>query len=121
MGNLNHVFLVSLYFKAAKRYFIELFPCLKSFSKMFFLEIEVNILPRENNPQAPRTRFSPKSQVLDFAEGIQFNKLLLYPPEELQKSAQRAMWESLPLPLGGATEFSFFPSGNTGFLEVTFS
>lgn len=73
MGNWNHVFLVSLYFKAPKCYFVELFRCPKNSSKMFFLEIEVNILPRKNNPETLRTRFGLRSQVLKFSEDIQFS------------------------------------------------
>lgn len=104
MGSWNHVFLISLYFKAPKCYFVELIQCPKSFSKTFFLGLEFNILPREINPQTQRTKFGLRSQISEFAGGIQFTNSMSLPPEESQQSGQCALWESLPWPLEWATK-----------------
>lgn len=110
MGNWNHVFLVSLYFKAPKCYFVELFQCPKSSSKMFFLEIEVNIVPRKNNPQTLRTRFGLRLQVLKFAEDIQFSQLDVTSTRRIPK-----IWSVRPVGKPAITfgvchkEFTFIP------------
>lgn len=116
MGNWNHVFLVSLYFKVPKCCLVELFQCLKSSSKMFFLEIEVNILHRKNNSQTLRTRFGLRSQVLKFAEDIQFSQLDVTSTRRIPK-----IWSMCHVGKPAITfgvchkEFTFIPLRNTGF------
>lgn len=114
IGNGNHVFLVSLCFTAPKCYFVELFQHPKSFSETFFSEIEVNILPRENNLQTLRIRFGSRAQVFGSSEGAQFSELDVRSTEECQQARHRALWGSLPL-LQGASQRPSSHWGRPGF------